>query len=38
MKKIGAKYKRKQSVLVNEGSISKKDSEFDWRDRLGQWK
>ena len=29
---------RQTIVLVKDGDISKKDVEFDWRDRLRQWK
>jgi len=38
MQKIGSGVKRRRTLLLNEGSISKADSELDWRDRMRQWK
>lgn len=29
---------RRKTVLLNEGSVSKKDTEYDWKDRIKQWK
>jgi len=39
MKKIvDVKMQRRKTLLLNEGSISKKDSQVDWQDRLKHWK
>ena len=35
---LDAPIKRKKTVLVQETGIEKKDKEFDWRDRLKNWK
>ena len=29
---------RRRTVLLNDADVKKKDTEFDWRDRLKQWK
>ena len=29
--------KKHQSILVVESNLNKKDTEFDWKDRLKQW-
>jgi len=40
MKKITTKGKlvRKQTLLVKDSNIAKKDTEVDWRNRMKQWK
>ena len=35
---LDTQIKRKKTVLVQETGIEKKDKEFDWRDRLKNWK
>ena len=38
MRKIGSGVQRRKTVLLNEATISKRDTEVDWKDRLKQWK
>ena len=33
-----SQFKRGNSLLIRDGSISQKDVEYDWTDRLRQWK
>ena len=35
---LGEPLKKKKTVLIQETGIEKKDKEFDWRDRLKNWK
>ena len=34
----GSGLERKKSLLVRESQLGEKEKEFDWRDRLRQWK
>mmetsp|Transcript_3428 Transcript_3428/g.3991 ORF Transcript_3428/g.3991 Transcript_3428/m.3991 type:complete len:96 (+) Transcript_3428:53-340(+) len=38
VKGMSSGMQRRKTVLLNEGEVNKKDSEYDWRDRMKQWK
>ena len=38
VKGVKSGLQRRKTVLLNDSSVNKKDSEVDWRDRIKQWK